>query len=174
LPAIHRQGKHLAARMIRISKKADYAVFLMGYIAERAPCGSAQVVSAAEIAAAIKLGQAVVANLLKDLARDGLLESVRGARGGYRLALEPQAITLERILRVVEGPFLLVDCTHDLAGVPPEDHDCSLFAFCSSKRPMRVLHQRIRLLMQAITLDELIRSPFPPTSLEKQQTAGLP
>jgi Rrf2 family protein len=157
--------------MIRISKKADYAVFLMGFVADRAPSGGAEVVSAAEIATAIGLGQAVVANLLKDLARDGLLESVRGAHGGYRLALEPQAITLERILRIVEGPFLLVDCTHDLAGVPADDHDCSLFAFCASKRPMRVLHQRIRKLMEGITLDELIRDgcaqpgqPFPQTA----------
>lgn len=143
--------------MIRISKKADYAVFLMGHVAERAPSGSDAVVSASEIADSVKLGQAVVANLLKDLTRDGLLESVRGARGGYRLALSPSEITLDRILAVVEGPFLLVDCTHDLAGVPAVDHDCSLFSFCSSKQPMRVLHQRIRKLMQSITLDELMR-----------------
>lgn len=141
--------------MIRISKKADYAVFLMGYIAERAPHGVDTVVSASEIADAVKLGQAVVANLLKDLTRDGLLESVRGARGGYRLAHPTSAITLARILSVVEGPFLLVDCTHDLAGVSAIDHDCSLFSFCASKQPMRVLHQRIHKLMQSITLDEL-------------------
>ena len=74
--------------MLRISKKADYAVFLLGAIARQGayPGGRAEdaVVSAHEIARQAGLNKSVVANLLKEFSRHGLLESVRGLRGGYR------------------------------------------------------------------------------------------
>ena len=100
--------------MLRISKKADYAVFLLGAIARQGaypggPAGDG-VVSAHEIAKLAGLNKSVVANLLKEFARRNLLESVRGLRGGYRLGRAPSAISLGEILEVVEGPFTLVDC----------------------------------------------------------------
>ena len=100
--------------MLRISKKADYAVFLLGAIARQGayPGGRAEdaVVSAHEIARQAGLNKSVVANLLKEFSRHGLLESVRGLRGGYRLASPPSEISLGQILEVVEGKFVLVDC----------------------------------------------------------------
>ena len=106
--------------MIRISKKGDYAVFILGYMAQRGayPIGGADSISALcsaqDISAQTKLQKSIVANLLKELTRAGLLESVRGIHGGYRLARSPERISLGQILRVVEGPFTLVDCTHDM------------------------------------------------------------
>ena len=84
--------------MLRISKKADYAVFLLGEIARQGafPGGEADaaaVVSAHEIARLSRLNKSVVANLLKEFARDGLLQSTRGLRGGYRLTCAPRDIS---------------------------------------------------------------------------------
>lgn len=152
--------------MLRISKKADYAVFLLGAIAREGayPGGAAagSVVSAHEIARQAGLNKSVVANLLKDFARDGLLDSVRGLKGGYRLALPPAKVTLARILRVVDGPFQLVDCirTNEGAAEGPvsltdDPHVCCLISFCPTKNPMRVVHQRIADLFSTITLAEL-------------------
>ncbi len=149
--------------MLRISKKGDYAVFLMGYLARHAPHAGDSVVSAQEIADRSGLHKSVVANLLKDLTKAGLLESVRGIHGGYRLATPADAISLGNILEVVEGPFHLVDCTSN--GFEPDsgdaDHNCSLVSFCPSKRPMRVLHERIARLMGELTLPELIGESTP-------------
>jgi len=160
--------------MLRISKKADYAVFLLGAIARQGayPGGPAadSVVSAHEIARQAGLNKSVVANLLKEFARRNLLESVRGLRGGYRLGKPPDEISLGEILEVVEGPFTLVDCIEreqaDVAagllplakGKPAASttaHDCSLISFCPSKNPMRIVHQRIADLFHRIRLDEL-------------------
>ncbi|MBL9079535.1 MAG: Rrf2 family transcriptional regulator [Planctomycetes bacterium] len=157
--------------MLRISKKADYAVFLLGAIARQGayPGGAAgdSVVSAHEIAKLAGLNKSVVANLLKEFARRNLLESVRGLRGGYRLVKPPSAISLGEILEVVEGPFTLVDCVeHTLdgksSGLLPlarsadhPAHDCQLIGFCPSKNPMRIVHQRIADLFHRIRLDEL-------------------
>lgn len=100
--------------MLRISKKADYAVFLLGAIARQGayPGGPApeSVLSAHEIARQAGLNKSVVANLLKEFARAGMLESVRGLKGGYKLLQSPYDISLGAILEVVEGPFTLVDC----------------------------------------------------------------
>lgn len=160
--------------MIRISKKGDYAVFIMGFLAQRGafpsptesgPEGTV-LCSAQEISASTQLQKSIVANLLKDLTRAGLLESVRGIRGGYRLACDPEAISLGQILRVVEGPFTLVDCTHDheargsterssLLPLATPDPACRLEGHCPSRSPMRVLHERIQRLIDEIRLPEL-------------------
>ncbi|MBZ0150053.1 MAG: Rrf2 family transcriptional regulator [Planctomycetes bacterium] len=169
--------------MLRISKKADYAVFLLGAIARQGafPGGELQdgVVSAHEIARQAGLNKSVVANLLKQFAKSGMLESVRGLKGGYRLLRNPADISLEDILEVVEGRFELVDCVtarrdgglktgsagkvSPLAQAPsmqPEDpHDCALIGFCPSKRPMRVVHERIAQMFREIRLDELCSLP---------------
>lgn len=165
--------------MLRISKKADYAVFLLGAIARQGafPGGAAaeEVVSAHEIARLAGLNKSVVANLLKEFARVGVLESVRGLKGGYRLARPPAEISLGDILEVVEGRFTLVDCVGDhtearaaglLAQAPSQadakSHNCSLISFCPSKNPMRVVHERIARLFHQIRLDELCSLPAKP------------
>ena len=139
--------------MLRISKKADYAVFLLGAIARQGayPGGpaSAAVVSAHEIALQAHLNKSVVANLLKRFAKDGMLESVRGLKGGYRLKKAPDAITLGAILSVVDG--LRPDGSLD-TGL---DHHCNLIAFCPTKNPMRIVHERIGNLFEQITLAEM-------------------
>jgi Rrf2 family protein len=154
--------------MLRISKKADYAVFLLGCIARQGayPGGPAEesVVSAHEIARQAGLNKSVVANLLKEFVKHGVLESVRGLKGGYRLAREPHAVSLGEILEVVEGRFTLVDCIQSGHGAtagaaPGPAHDCSLISFCPSKNPMRVVHERICQLFRQIRLDELCCLP---------------
>jgi Rrf2 family protein len=181
--------------MLRISKKADYAVFLLGAIARQGayPGGSAgdAVVSAHEIARQARLNKSVVANLLKEFAKSGLLESTRGLKGGYRLGRAPREISLADILEVVEGRFVLVDCVahgssqggadeadgstgpHPLLALAPSmlpapaepnraapaHADCALISFCPSKRPMRLVHDRIAKLFRDIRLDELCSLP---------------
>lgn len=172
--------------MLRISKKADYAVFLLGAIARQGayPGGDPQatVVSAHEIAKLANLNKSVVANLLKEFAKHGLLESVRGLKGGYRLVRSPHDISLGEILEVVEGRFTLVDCIpgHDgpsgtgahHAAAPAQQSPlalarsqgeggggCALITFCPSKNPMRIVHERISQLFHQIRLDELCCLP---------------
>ena len=161
--------------MFRISRKADYAVLIMCQLALReqglraaadaeesaaGESGALPPISAQEIAANGELSRALTANIMKILTRHGLLESVRGASGGYRLALAPEEISLARILTAVEGPLALVECashlTFDGRAQDASSENCALTHCCPSRRAMRVVHQRIANLFDDLKLAELI------------------
>lgn len=172
--------------MLRISKKADYAVFLLGCFAREGafPGGSAatSVVSAHEVARLAGLNKSVVANLLKIFAKEGMLESVRGLNGGYRLTREPLQVTLGQILTAIDGPFQLVECVRDshrlgssLAGSSlksSQGHQCSLISFCPSKinarraRPYRAhlerTHPERNVRPNCLPDDTAVRSKYSP------------
>lgn len=76
--------------MLQLSKKADYALISLAYLAER----QAQVVSAREIAVRCGLPLALLMNILKVLHQRGILRSVRGTSGGYQLAGNLEGISL--------------------------------------------------------------------------------
>lgn len=179
--------------MLRISKKADYAVFLLGAIAREGayPGGhnESSVVSAHEIARQAGLNKSVVANLLKEFAKHGLLESVRGLKGGYKLVRAPRDVSLGEILEVVEGKFTFVDCIGGHADgevreprasgplaladhQPDSGMGCALIGFCPSKNPMRIVHERISQLFRQIRLDELCS--LPAAAPVKARTLGSP
>lgn len=155
--------------MFRISRKADYAVLIMCQMALReealrddgAGDGALPPISAQETAGNGQLSKALTANLMKMMTRHGLLESVRGVSGGYRLARDAADITLAQILTAVEGPLALVECaTHvsfDEAPGSKESENCALTHCCPSRRAMRVVHQRIANLFDELTLAELIQ-----------------
>ena len=147
--------------MIKISRKADYAVLIMADLAHRTRRHDGEdkmaPVSAPEIADSTNLSRAVVANLLKALTRAGLLESVRGAGGGYRLAMPMASINLAQILAAVEGPMRLVDCATLDTGSANDLPDCSLSDGCPSRSAMRVVHDRVSRLMEEIQLPELLK-----------------
>src|SRR4051794_17470213 len=84
--------------MIRLSRKADYALISLGYLAERA----GRVSSAREIAAACGIPAALLMNILKSLHQQGILTSLRGATGGYTIAVDLQAISLFKLCAMLE------------------------------------------------------------------------
>ena len=148
--------------MFRITKKGDYAVFILSHLARTAAeQGEHALVSAQDLASFSSLNKSLVANLLKDLTRAGFLASVRGARGGYRLAHSPREISLAQILQAVEGPFSFVECAHDDEEAKPAAHAggddpcCGLSPLCMSRSALLVLHTRIAQLLEDLKLADL-------------------
>jgi FeS assembly SUF system regulator len=135
--------------MIKISKMADYGVLLLGHFAQH----DETLTSSSELAETYHMPRAVVANLLKEFSRAGLLESRRGLRGGYRLARPAAEITLLDMLNAIEGPVHLIECAADDA-TPP----CSYEDVCPSRSPMQAVHRKLIRLFQSITLAELMHA----------------
>ncbi len=93
--------------MIRMSKETDYAIVLLAYFA------SAQEVvkhNAREVAMESQLPLPMVRKVLKILAREGLLVSQRGVKGGYSLARGGERISIAEIVQAMEGPLAMTEC----------------------------------------------------------------
>jgi len=107
--------------MLRISKLTDYATVIMADLAGRdGECCSSPVV-----AESTRLEAPTVAKVLKTLARAGLIESVRGVNGGYRLSQPASSISVAAIIRAMEGPIALTECGLE-PGRCSREHDCHL------------------------------------------------
>ena len=76
--------------MLGLSRKVDYALIGLAYLAERA----GRISSAREIADVCRLPVALLMNILKSLHQRGILRSVRGAAGGYQVAVDLRAVSL--------------------------------------------------------------------------------
>ncbi len=87
-----------------ISAKTDYAVRALLMLAEAQRDGVARV-SAEMLAERQDLPRKFLEAILSDLRRAGLVVSVRGAAGGYRLAHPADAITIGAVFRAVDGPL---------------------------------------------------------------------
>jgi Rrf2 family protein len=83
-----------------LSARCEYAIRA---VLDLALAGGAQPVRIAEIATRQKIPQKFLEAILADLKRDGLLESRRGAEGGYRLGRPAEEITVGRVVRAIEG-----------------------------------------------------------------------
>jgi FeS assembly SUF system regulator len=131
---------------MRLSRLADYGTVVMGYMAG----DPAAVHTASGIAADVGVAPPTVSKLLKLLSRKGLLVSLRGSRGGYRLARRPDSITVTEVVEAVEGTIALTECS----GVACR---CSLEPGCPVQRNWRQINRQLRRVLDGVTLADLAR-----------------
>lgn len=131
--------------MIRLSRLADYGVVLACQMAVKAD----RCHNAFDLAAATGLPAPTVSKLLAALARAGVLVSQRGARGGYRLARAPEAITAADIVSAVDGPIALTVCIEHGAGA------CDVESLCPTRSGWRRINDAVRDAMKSVSLAEL-------------------
>src|SRR5215213_3601891 len=137
---------------VRISAKADYAVRATIELA------SEEVVTPVKgerIADAQKIPLRFLENILGELRHAGLVQSQRGAEGGYWLSREPDTITLAEIIRAVEGPLATT------RGERPEDLE-----YRGASEPLQTvwiaLRANIRDVLESVTLADIVAGELPP------------
>lgn len=135
--------------MIRLSRLADYGVVLACQMAVKAD----RCHNAFDLAAATGLPAPTVSKLLAALARAGVLVSQRGAKGGYRLARTPEAISAADIVSAVDGPIALTVCIEHGAGA------CDVESFCPTRSGWRRINDAVRDAMKSVSLAELAFAP---------------
>ena len=131
--------------MLRLSKKADYALIAMKHLATRADAASA---SAREIAEQYDIPIELMAKVLQRLVRRGLLTSHQGTRGGYRLSRPSQAISVADIIQAIDGPLTVTACSTDA-------ENCGQFAKCSVRDPLWRIKDRILSALSTCSLAEV-------------------
>ena len=81
----------------------------------------------------------------------GLVQSIRGAKGGYRLTRKPEDITVRDVWQAVEGEICLVDCVKDTKR-------CARISTCPTRDIWSMLGQKISETLKSITLADLVRT----------------
>jgi Rrf2 family protein len=137
---------------MRITTWTEYSLIISIHLAKCGAAGGGPV-AAREIAEQERLPGDYVEQILLRLRRAGLVESVRGARGGYFLAKEPGAITMRDIMTASEHQTFEMNC----ASHPVDDERCSPGSPCSIRPVWQALQQRVDELLASISLMDLMQ-----------------
>jgi FeS assembly SUF system regulator len=135
--------------MIKLSRLADYAVVLLTQMGSEAK----GVHNALDLAACTGLPIPTVSKVLANLARKSVLASVRGAKGGYRLAAAPERITVARIIAAIDGPIALTQC------VDTTTEDCTVETLCPSRAGWHKINEAVERALSEVTLADLMGTP---------------
>ena len=137
--------------MLRLSKKADYALMAMKHLALRGDGSS----SAREIASLYDIPIELLAKILQRLVRRGLLASQQGTRGGYQLARMPALISVADVIQAIDGPVTVTACSTD-------EGQCDQFSKCNVRDPLYRVRERILSALGECTIAELAADPPSP------------
>ena len=137
--------------MLRFTKRADYGLMAIHYIAVNEDHG---VVNAKRIAEEFHIPSELLAKILQRLAKKQLITSQNGPKGGYVLALRPTAISVGDVIRALEGPINIVSCLE-------ASSECPQMAHCNLRRPVLKIQAAISQMLDTMSLAELVRSDVP-------------
>ena len=138
--------------MLRLTKKADYGLMALKYLAEQAMLtgrtGAASAQSAKDIAEAYHIPPQLLAKILQTLAKQGLLVSHAGTNGGYALARPASDINAFEVIRAIDGPLFITSCI-TIHGT------CDLHGHCTIKEPLRKVNDSIKDMLSGIVIADL-------------------
>jgi Rrf2 family protein len=131
---------------MRLTRAGEYAVRCMLYLCS---LGEGKIGNRKQIAHQMQIPDQFLGKIAQQLAKAGLIEIVQGAKGGYRLVVPPQRLTLLSVVEAVVGEIFLNDCI-----VRPES--CSRSATCSVHRVWEKARQRLRGTLREATFASLL------------------
>lgn len=135
--------------MLRLTKKADYGLMALKYLAEHVSEGAQ---SAKDVAEAYHIPPQLLAKILQTLTRGGILISTAGTNGGYALARPASDISAFEVIRAIDGPLFITSCI-TIHGT------CDLHGTCTIKEPLRKVNDSIKDLLSGIRVSDLVEGP---------------
>ena len=123
-----------------ISRKTDYALRMLAMLAE----GNKSLLSVRTAAEAVDVPYSFARSI-----QAGIVESLRGVRGGMRLRLKPSEITIRQIVEAVQGPLVMNDCTAD-EGMCPRMECCCYHPIWAGAQEL------LRDYLDSVTLDDVV------------------
>jgi len=135
---------------MKAGSKARYALYLMIDVAQHQSAGP---VPLREVSVRQDISLKYLEQIASQLSKFGYLESVRGAQGGYRLALDSKDISAGDIMRAAEGEFVSVSCLDQEAEACPRQQGC-----CNIAAFWQGLSDSIDAYASKVSLEELVKS----------------
>lgn len=145
--------------MLSMTKRADYALLALSYLASVAEEAPQRLVNTKEIADQFEIPQELLAKLLQTLAKNGLVASHPGPTGGYRLLRPAAQISVAQVMTLVDGPVALLNCSNGQGDL------CKQFSKCTIRDPLAEIESRVKTLLEAISIAE-ITLPQPTPAFE--------
>ena len=133
--------------MVRISKTTEYALVVMKHMSS---AGNA-LCSVREMSGRYELPQGLLAKILQRLAAAGIVTSVQGPHGGYRLARDPDTVSLLELSEAVEGPARVIACEQP-------DGSCDRRSRCTVAEPVRAIAHQLTGLLSGTSVGSLLRT----------------
>lgn len=121
--------------MYTISKKSEYGILAMQYLAS-----SGSMVSVKELSAKLNLSYDFLAKVLQSLLKNDLVGSKQGIKGGYYINRDPQDISIMNVIKALDETTALVECA---SGTDEINHRCNRFSFCTLKGPLSIMQKKI-------------------------------
>jgi len=135
--------------MLKLTKKADYALMAMKHLAESA---SKAALSAKDVADAYGIPPEALAKILQRLAKAGLLHSVHGINGGYMLARAAHTISAFEVIQAIDGPLFITSCV-TVRG------ECDQTDRCNIREPLRKVNESIEAVLKRIKISHMREEP---------------
>ncbi|MBM61449.1 MAG: transcriptional regulator [Acidobacteria bacterium] len=139
--------------MLRLSKKAEYALMAVKDLASRSAAASAR-----EIAERYGIPVDLLAKVLQRLVREEILASHYGTHGGYVLARSASQISVANVIEAIDGPVMVTGCTK-------ADHDCDQYDTCNIRDPLWRIKDQIVQALTAYSLKALAADEAPPVPI---------
>ena len=137
---------------MKFSTRGRYALRLMVDLAQQDPGDN---ITLRDISVRQGISVKYLEQIVTPLSRAGLLKSIRGAQGGYRLARPAESYTAGEILRAIEGSLAPVACLDDAVNQCPRCDSCATVAFWEG------LSRVIGEYVDSVRLDQLAKSDCP-------------
>jgi Rrf2 family protein len=150
--------------MLKLTKKADYGLMALKFLAEHPETAA---LSAKDVADAYGIPAQLLAKILQQLTKSGLLRSHAGMNGGYALAREARSISAYEVILAIDGPFFITSCTKGKTG-------CELTTNCTIKEPLARVNETIAGVLKSISIQDLTEHEQPAARAhgDRGQTAG--
>lgn len=132
--------------MIKFSKFVDYGVVILSSMG----MSDDSCVSASVLANRTMIPEPTVAKVMKMLAKEGLVSSTRGMRGGYYLDVDLRDISIASVAQAIDGPIALVACVDEGEDV------CSLEKFCMVKGRWKGVNIAVKTALESVSLADML------------------
>ncbi|MEI6669347.1 MAG: Rrf2 family transcriptional regulator [Acidobacteriota bacterium] len=139
--------------MLRLSKKADYALIAVTHLTVKTGSSSAR-----EIAELFDIPVELMAKVLQRLTRRGLLTSQQGTHGGYQLARAASGISIADVIQAIDGPVAVTACS-------AHADRCGQFAKCNVRDPLWKIREIIVSALKGTTVLALANDVMVPGRL---------
>ncbi|MBI1846512.1 MAG: Rrf2 family transcriptional regulator [Candidatus Rokubacteria bacterium] len=137
--------------MLRFTKRSDYGLMAIHYIAVNEDLGA---VSTKRIAEEFRIPPELLAKILQRLAKKKLITAQNGPKGGYVLTRPQTQITVGDVVRALEGPINIVECFEG-------ESECPQMERCNLRRPVQKIQASISRMLDTMSLAELVADDAP-------------